>query len=152
MQIKFCLVSLFVIACLSFTMISCSGGASNNAASQESLDIYNASVASAEDLTIKLTQTTNNLKILDARIRNDDTTSVFKIGQAYDDIDNVKQLLKQWKRDVPRMSADPNSSAQLTKEDMLTKQKEYQEKVEYIRIRLQDLDNMLNGMLQSKPN
>lgn len=153
MQIKFCPISTFLIALISFFIVACSGGSpKSGGVSEEALSIYNSSMATAEEMTKRLANTTNNLKILDARVRNEDTVSVFKLGQAYDDIENVKQLIKQWKRDVPRISTNPEANSTLPEEEMIIKQKEFQEKIDYIRFRLDDLDKTLNGMLQGSPN
>ena len=146
MQIKYWRISSYLFIAL-ILVTACAGGGENKANAVDALEIYNASMASAEDLTIRLTRTTNNLKIADARVSNSDTSSVHKLAQAYDDIDNVKQLLKQWKRDVPRISADKSVTSSLPPDQLLAKQREFQEKIEYIRFRLDDLDAMLNGIL-----
>ena len=151
MRIKFWQLSLILFAGIFFVANSCSSGATKEA-KEDALALYNASMATAEDMTIRLTRTTNNLKIMDSRVSNSDTVNVYKLGQAYDDIENVKQLIKQWKRDVPRISADPAQTASLEPEDMLAKQKEFQEKIEYIRFRLDDLDKMLAEMMGSQAN
>ncbi len=151
MQNKFWQISSILLSLCLLIFSSCSSGASK-AQQEEALALYNASMATAEDMTIRLTQTTNNLKIMDSRVSNTDTINVYKLGQAYDDIENVKQLIRQWKRDVPRVSADPSQSSPLPVEEMLTKQKEFQEKVEYIRFRLDDLDKMLNDMMKGAAN
>lgn len=146
MQIKYWRISSYLFIGL-VLLTACAGGSQDSASTEEALQLYNASMATAEDLTIRLTKTTNNLKILDARVSNADTASVHKLAQAYDDIDNVKQLLRQWKRDVPRISVDAENSSDLPASELLAKQKEFQEKIEYVRFRLDDLDGLLNGML-----
>lgn len=151
MQIKFWQISSLLVSLCLLIFISCSSGVSKGN-QEEALALYNTSMAIAEDMTIRLTKTTNNLKIMDSRVSNSDTLNVYKLGQAYDDIENVKQLIKQWKRDVPPVSADPSQSSSIPAEEMLTKQKEFQEKVEYIRFRLDDLDKLLNDMMKGAAN